>query len=99
MRRYAPIILVALCALLLLALLDRGGIAGWFQSPLSPLAAEASPIKAVPNEPLRAPRSQTQPSVATLWSRPLPWILVGIPLFGGLAAALIVLLSRLKGSK
>jgi len=65
--------------------LDRPG--AWFQSPISPVIPGATmPI------PIKAPRLLT----ASFWTSLLPWIAVGLVVFGGMAWILNALLVRFE---
>jgi hypothetical protein len=78
-------ILIALSAVFV-ALMGAGEPSASLQSPLSPVppqdvsdAFSAMPIAPAPTR--EAPRVLT----SVFWSSPLPWVVIGIVVFGGLA--------------
>jgi hypothetical protein len=87
--------IVAVLSLWIAVSLNASQPAAWFQSPVSPLQpGEASQIPfPVPTPAGREPFRLFSESV---WSSPLPWIVVGLVVFGGLAWALMTLLRRFQ---
>jgi hypothetical protein len=86
-----PILGLLLLSIALSFLLQYGQAgASWFQSPVSPLPPFAMPV--VPTPP--GPPTHILPSIFR--TSPLPWIAVGLVVFGALAWALIALFSRLQ---
>jgi len=82
-----------------LALLGGESTSAWFASPPSPVSPVVSPVRetmreeATPETPAssEAASSFLGPS---FWSSPLPWVVVGVPLFGLFAVLLGLLLRR-----
>jgi len=97
-------IVLAALALFTATWLHASGPQAWFQSPVSPLTTISPVVPRLPAEmghPERVPARPTPgpPVVETVlrpgaWSSPLPWIAVGLPVFGLLAWAIAVLLDR-----
>jgi hypothetical protein len=90
-----------LCSLLVLSVLsiallgmERSSL--YLQSPISPLLPEIVPGVLSPI-PRATPIEQTPGrSSESPWSSPLPWVAVGVVMFGSLGWALIALLRRIE---
>jgi hypothetical protein len=69
----------------------------------SPVDRGVSPIDPGADQPVftptRTPGAFSRLFNAQLWSSPLPWIAVGVVLFGALAWALVAVLSRFQAGK
>jgi hypothetical protein len=89
--------LVVLSAIagILASLITSYGPGAWFESPVSPVAPP-SPLAPVPFFAATPPQVQSSgPFAAPFWSSPLPWVGIGVVLFGNLALALNALLRRI----
>lgn len=104
---WLQIAVLLVLAAVLLALLSRDGLDARFQSPVSTASPSTSPVMPdiIPGDfpvlpvPERASQTGPRPFSATVWSSPLPWMAVGVVVFGGLAWALVKLLSRFDRDK
>jgi hypothetical protein len=106
------IVVLFVLSAVLLAWLSRDGLDARFQSPVSTVSPLVSPLMpsivpgAVPvlpdaTAPVPERDSGAAPRLfsATVWSSVLPWVAVGAAGFGGLAWALVRLLSYLDLDK
>ena len=96
LKSLAELIALMIVALCSLALLGWGGTSAWFASPTSPIV---SPVHSpVPVESTPGTLGPAEPAAplwrASLWTSPLPWVAVGLPLFGLFAWALSAMLRR-----
>ena len=99
LKRLAELIALMALALGSLSLLGWKGTGAWFASPISPTSPIVSPLQSpVPVKYTPEAPDLTEPSApfwrASLWTSPLPWIVVGLPFFGLFAWALSAVLRR-----
>jgi len=96
LKSLAELIVLVILSLYFLASLGWSGTGAWFASPTSPII---SPVHSpIPVESTPETLGPVEPSTplwrSSLWTSPLPWIAVGLPLFGLFAWALSAVLRR-----
>ena len=96
LKSLAELITLMTLSLCALALLGWSGTGAWFASPTSPIVSPV--VSPVPVESTPRALDLAEPAAplwrTSLWSSPLPWVVVGLPLFGVFAWVLSAVLRR-----